>query len=330
MPTLYVTTPGARVEKEYRRLIVTKDDELLFRIPLFRVDQVVLVGSVGVTTPAMQALLRQGTGLAVISSSGKLLGRLVPPTLKNIALRQLQYLRGRDMKFCLEVSRQFIYGKLRNAAAMTARMRRTHPEVDPQISSKLRQAIKSLDKADDLAALRGMEGRAARLYFLAYRQSLHTDWQFGPRSHHPPKDEVNALLGLAYTLLHENLITALEVVGLDPYEGYLHADKYGRPALALDLMEEFRHLIADSVVLNLVNRRILSPQDFVEAANSIRLKPHALKKFFIAYQRRIQTEVWHPVYLKRLTYQKCFEVQARLLRKVIEGKELIYQPFITR
>lgn len=330
MATLYVTTPGARIEKEYRRLVVVKEDDLLYRIPIFRISQVVLVGSVGITTPAMQALLLNNIGMTIINHSGKLLGRLVPPTMKNIPLRQKQYQRGQDEAFCLALSKTFIYGKLRNAATMAARMRRGHPEIDEAISKKLRQALASVHNADDLASLRGIEGRAARLYFLAFRQALSADWSFGSRSHHPPGDEVNALLGLSYTLLHQDMVTALEIVGLDPYEGYLHADKYGRPALALDLMEEFRHIIADSVVLGLINRRVLKPDDFHIVAKGFQLKSHALRKYFKSYQHRIQTEVIHPVYQHRLSYQKCFEVQARLLRKVIEGAEETYQPFISR
>jgi len=330
MPTLYITTPGARVEKEYKRIIVTKDDELLFRIPLFRVEQIVLVGSVGITTPALQALLLNGTSLTIITHSGRLLGRLVPPTLKNIALRQKQYECGRDPFFCLKASSQFIYGKIRNAATLVARMRRSHAGVDQLLSAKLRSILKQVRTVDSLASLRGLEGRAARLYFLAFRQCLNQDWQFGNRSHHPPKDEINALLGLAYTLLHDNLFTALEVVGLDPYEGYLHADRYGRASLALDLMEEFRHIVADSVVLQLVNRNVLKPKDFVYSEQGYRLKSDALQKFFQAYQRRIQTEVLHPIYGTRLSYQKSFEVQARLLRKVIEGEAETYTPFILR
>jgi CRISPR-associated protein Cas1 len=330
MPTLYVTTPGARVEKEYRRLIVAKDDELIFRIPLFRVDQIVLVGSVGVTTPALQALLREGVGLTLISRSGKLLGRLVPPTLKNIALRQKQYHCGQAPDFCLEVSKAFITGKVRNAGVIVSRLRRRHEGIAPDISDKLHTIRRQINTAKDLAILRGLEGRAARLYFLAFRQSLREDWDFGRRTHHPPKDQVNALLGLAYTLLHENMITALEVVGLDPYEGFLHADKYGRPALALDIMEEFRHIIADSVVMRLVNKKILTPDDFATEGKGYCLKHHALAKFFRDYQHRIQTEVKHPTFGKKLSYQKCFEVQARQLRKVIEGQVKVYQPFITR
>ena len=330
MPTLYVTTPGARIEKEYKRIIVVKDDELLFRIPLFRIDQIVLVGSVGITTPAMQALLHNGTGLTIINHSGRLLGRLMPPTLKNIYLRQRQYQRGEESTFCLELAKAFIYGKIRNAATMVTRMRRRHQEIDQSISIRLRQVLKLIKQIDTIDSLRGLEGRAARLYFLAFRQCLHPDWKFGKRSHHPPRDQVNALLGLTYTLLHENILTALEVVGLDPYAGYLHTEKYGRPALALDLMEEFRHIIADSVVLQLVNRRILTPTDYVAENGNFYLKKHALRKYFKGYQHRIQTEVIHPQYQKKLSYQKIFEVQARLLRKVIEGEEESYTPFLSR
>lgn len=216
MATLYVTTPGAYVEKEYQQILVTVDDEIILRVPLFRITQIVLVGHVGITIPAMQALLRNSIGLSIITRQGKLLGRLVPPMVKNITLRQKQYKRAQDDTFCLSISRAFIYGKIRNAAAMISRLRRNHPEVTEEISEKLRQALDDINAVDDLASLRGVEGRAARLYFLGFRQALRQGWQFAKRSHHPPGDEINALLGLAYTLLHENMITALEVVGLDP------------------------------------------------------------------------------------------------------------------
>jgi CRISPR-associated protein Cas1 len=330
MATLYVTTPGARIEKEYKRLLVTKDDEVLLRVPAFRVSQVVLVGSVGVTTPAMQFLLRNNINLTLISRSGKLLGRLVPPTLKNIMLRQQQYARGQDPSFCLAVSKAIITGKVRNAGVIVSRLRRQRGGIPSDISEKLHKIRRQIETAENLETLRGFEGKAARLYFLAFRQVLPPEWQFGSRSHHPPRDAVNALLGLAYTLLHENMTTALEVAGLDPYEGYLHMDKYGRPALALDLMEEFRHIIADLVVLRLINKRILKPDDFEEEGEGYHLAQRGLSKFFSAYQYRIQTEVTHPTYGRKLSYQKIFEVQARLLRKVIEGLEESYQPFILK
>jgi len=329
MATLYVTTPGAYIEKEYKRILITKDDEVILRVPLFRVSRLVLVGSVGITLQAMQALLWHNVGLTLITRQGKLLGRLVPPTVKNIVLRQRQYERGKDDQFCLAVSRKFIYGKVRNSATMISRLRRSHPEIEEEISVKLRKALDDIDQVDDLASLRGIEGSAARLYFLGFRQAIRRGWQFEKRSHHPPEDEINALLGLAYTLLHENIITALEIVGLDPYDGFLHADKYGRPALALDLMEEFRSIIADSVVLNLVNRGMITPNDFIVEGKRYTLQKKGLDDFFHAYQNRIQTEVIHPFNRHRLSYQKIFEVQAAGLRKAIEGEEE-YHPFLSR
>ena len=154
---------------------------------------------------------------------------------------------------------------------------------------------------------------------------------FEKRTRRPPKDPANALLSLGYTLLTNNLMTACEVVGLDPYDGFFHADKYGRPALALDLVEEFRGLIVDSVVMNVVNRGMLKASDFEPGpGRGVYLKPKAMKTFFKSYSARLNTEVVHPLVERRLSYQKCFEVQARLLRDTMEGKRQEYLPFLTK
>jgi CRISPR-associated protein Cas1 len=146
----------------------------------------------------------------------------------------------------------------------------------------------------------------------------------------PPGDPVNAMLSLGYTLLGHNMMTALEVVGLDPYDGFFHADKYGRPALALDLVEEFRSVIVNSVVLTVVNKRMLTPDDFRPGRKGgVILRRSGLREFLSQYTARLQTEVIHPLAGRRLTYQKCFEVQARLMRKVIEGQAEAYSPFLT-
>jgi CRISPR-associated protein Cas1 len=154
---------------------------------------------------------------------------------------------------------------------------------------------------------------------------------FEKRARRPPPDPINAMLSLGYTLLTENLYAALTIVGLDPHNGFFHADAYGRPALALDLVEEFRGIVADSVVLTLVNKRMVDEHDFEPSEDGgVRLKDHALRRFLRQYHQRLQTEVIHPLVGRRLTYQKCFEVQARLLRKVIEGSAAEYLPFRTR
>jgi CRISPR-associated protein Cas1 len=331
MATLYVTEQGARVEKEYRRFLVTKEDEVLLAVPAAQVDHVVLVGNVGVTTPALLAMLREGVGLSLVSQAGELRGRLMPPTGRNILLRHQQYDRARDPAFCLALSRAFVGGKLRNYRSLARRMARERPQVDAQPIARLSDCIRRLREVADMAALLGVEGEGSRAYFAVFRQALKPGMTFARRTRRPPKDPLNALLSLGYTLLTDNLVTACEVVGLDPYDGLFHGDKYGRPALALDLVEEFRGVVVDSVVMNMVNRAMLDEGDFEPgAAQGVYLKPKAMKEFFVQYTARLNTEVRHPLAGRPLSYQKCFEVQARLLRQVIEGRRETYQPFLTR
>ena len=331
MPTLYVTEPGAQIEKEYGRFLVTKGDDVLLAVPAVRVSQIVLVGSVDVTTPALSALLRDGIGLTLISATGELLGRLVPAESRHIPLRHAQYDRARDPAFCLTVSRGYVRGKLHNCLRLAQRWARTRPQVEALHIERIAQMAPGVAEAPDLETLRGLEGQASRSYFAAFRQALQREAGFEKRVRRPPTDPVNALLSLGYTFLTDNLMTACEIVGLDPYDGFFHADKYGRPALALDLMEEFRAVVVDSAVLNLVNRHILTAADFQSApGGGVRLKQAGMREFCRHYSARINTPVIHPSIGRRLTYQKCFEVQAQALRQVIEGKQKEYVPFTTR
>lgn len=331
MATLYVTEQGARIEKEYKRLLVTKDDEVLLRVPLSRVSDVVLVGRSGATTPALLALLDAGIGLAFVSRSGALRGRLVPPMPKNIPLRHQQYARAQDETFCLEVARAIVGGKLRNQRTLALRLCRSRTGLDESPIERIDRAIKGAKVADDLDSLRGLEGAGAQAYFQIFRHALSEEWDFEKRVRRPPGDPVNAMLSLGYTLVGHSLMSAIEVVGLDPYDGFFHADKYGRPALALDLVEEFRSVIVDSVVLTVVNKGILDLNDFRPGPKGgVLLTQRGLRQFLAQYSARLQTEIIHPWAGRRLTYQKCFEVQARIMRKVIEGKAENYRPFRIR
>jgi CRISPR-associated protein Cas1 len=331
MATMYVTEPGARIEKDYQRILVTKDDQVLMRAPMARISHVVLVGRVGVTTPALHALLRGGVGLSLVNHAGRLCGRLMPPTGKNIPRRHAQYARAQDAGFCFEVGRAIVGGKLRNQRTLARRICREHPEIDESPIEEIAAAIQALDSAADLAEVRGQEGCGARAYFRVLRQAIPESWGLERRARRPPPDPANALLSLGYSLLTQDLICAAEIVGLDPYDGFFHADKHGRPALALDLEEEFRSLIVDSVVLTLINKELLATDDFVpDTRGGVRLKREALKTFFQQYGKRIHTRVTHPTIGRRLTYQQCFEVQARFLAKVIEREKAIYVPFLTR
>lgn len=168
-------------------------------------------------------------------------------------------------------------------------------------------------------------------YFGVLRQALKDDLEFEKRVRRPPTDPVNALLSLGYTLLTHNLFAAAEIAGMDPYDGFFHADKYGRPALALDLTEEFRGVVVDSAVMNVINRHILDRKDFRPGPEEgVYLTPKGWREFVGQYQRRLNTRVRHPYYGRRLTYQQCFEVQARLLAKVVKGELDEYPPFLTK
>ena len=331
MATLYVTEPGARIEKEYRRLLVTKDDDTLLAVPLGRVSEVVLVGTVGATTPALLMLLDEGIPLSFVTRSGKLRGRLAPPSPKNLPLRHAQYDRARDPAFCLAVGRAIVDGKLRNSRALAYRIRRARPQIAAEWLERIERAVEAVAQAGDLDTLRGVEGSAAKAYFEVLRQALRPEMTFEKRTRRPPRDPANALLSLGYTLLTQNLITACEVVGLDPYDGFFHADKYGRPALALDLVEEFRGPVVDSVVQLVVNKRVVGPGDFEEGREGgIYLSNRGLRKFLEQYTHRLNTEIVHPYHERRLTYQRVFEVQARLLAKTIQGELDRYVPFRVR
>lgn len=338
MPTLYVTEPGARIEKEYKRILVmSKDEEVLFSAPLVHVTDVVIVGSVGVTTQAMLSLLEAGVSFSIVSRAGKLLGRLMPPSEGNIFLRREQYKRAADPSFCFPVAKSIVMGKLKNQLTFTRRLCRTHPGIPKTSIEKITTAIKKAEAEESLDGLRGHEGIGAKAYFTIFRAALNKEWTFPKRSRRPPADPANALLSLGYSLLTQNMMTALEVAGLDPYDGFFHADVYGRPALALDLVEEFRSVIVDSVALTLINNRIITPDEFEpspqpspEGRGGVLLKPRALKKFLAKYNTRLQTTVLHQQAERAITYQKYFEAQAWQLRRLIEGKAQVYEPFLTK
>ncbi len=332
MPTLYVIEPGARLEKEYGRLLVTKADEILFRVPIQRVTQVVLVGRVGVTTPALHALLQQAVPLLLVNRSGRLKGRLQPPLAANLPLRQQQYRRNDDASFCLSLAQEIVAAKIQNQRTLALRLVRRRPDIEGVALPKLKAAIGQAQQAPNLQTLLGIEGLAARRYFHIYRQAFAAQWQFNKRTRRPPKDPVNALLSLGYTFLTQSMVTALEAVGLDPYLGYLHTEKYGRPSLALDLVEEFRTPIVDSLVLDLLNHKLIKSNGFEHgsAAEGTRLTPRSFRTFLRKYSNKLESTFQSRELGRKISYRKLFEVQARQLSRIVQGKETTYRPFRLR
>ena len=296
MATLYVTEPGARIEKEHQTVLVTKDDVVLRRVPLVRISEIVLIGRVGVTTPALHSLLRHNIGLTLLARQGKLLGRLAPAINKNIPLRHLQYERAKDPEFCLTLSRSIVLAKLCNQRTLARRMAREREIDEESHFERMDQAVKEARAAPDISTLMGYEGSGARTYFQFLSAIIPADWGFTKRVRRPPKDPINAMLSLGYVLLGHAIMSALEVTALDPYDGFFHSDRYGRPALALDLAEEFRSVIVDSVVLTIVGKKMLTPDDFrAGPAGACYLRRAALQEFLTEFSERLETRVQHPV-----------------------------------
>lgn len=333
MPTLYVVETGAQIEKEYHRLLVTKEDEVLLRVPLQQVTHVVIVGMAGVTTPALHALLEQGVPLLFVKRGGELAGKLLPPTSPNIPLRQAQHRRDGEEAFRRRTASAIVSAKLHNQRVLALRILRRGVPAPAGALDDLRAAERSVEPEMALESLLGVEGSGARAYFSIYRQAFDPSWCFEDRNRRPPRDPVNGLLSLGYSFLTHALMTALEIIGLDPYLGIFHTEKYGRPALALDLVEEFRAPVVDSLTMGLINRRLLQEDDFEPDPASpagIRLTDKGLRVFVREFSDRLESEIHIRGVKKPLTYRKVFEIQARRLARAISGEEKVYRPFLAR
>lgn len=337
MPTLYVIEPGAQVEKEYHHLLVTKEDEVLLRVPIQQVSQVVLVGMVGITTPALHTLLTQGVPLLLVQRNGDLRGRLLPPTSSNFILRRAQYERELQEDFRLRIATAIVSAKLHNQRVLALRiLRRKGAVFKEETANELKQLRLLEQKAkqsQDLESLLGWEGAGAKAYFSIYGKAFDPLWEFNHRNRRPPRDPINALLSLGYTFLTHALMSALEIAGLDPYWGIYHQEKQGRPALALDLVEEFRAPFVDSLVMGLVNRRLIKPGDFEWEPPSefgVCLKDEALRVFLREFGDRLESEVHLQGVKKPLSYRKIFEIQAHRMARAISGEAEEYQPFLAR
>ncbi|HEU0115087.1 MAG TPA: CRISPR-associated endonuclease Cas1 [Thermomicrobiales bacterium] len=332
MPSLYLTEQGARLSIEAGRLLATQGDDVLLSVPATRVDQVVIVGNVGVTTPALGFLLDRRIPLVFLTAGGAFRGRLASDPSRNMEARRRQYARADDAAFCLAVGRAIVAGKIRNCRTLCLRLDASNAD-PPAVAAadELRSLLAEVGGAATTAALMGIEGRAARAYFAVFRHFLRPPWEFARRARRPPPDPVNALLSLLYTLLHESCYAALEAAGLDPACGFLHAPRPGRASLALDLMEEFRPLVADSVALTLLNKRMLRPADFrSDGQGGVVLAHDGWRAVAEQYGRRLRTQVRPPGLERRVTYQKLLEAQSRQLKRAIAGEAATYAPFLAK
>ncbi len=333
MSTLYLTQQDSVLRKEDERLRVTLKGETLLDLPMLKVSQVVVMGRVTVTPHTVAALMERNVHLTYLTEYGRYIGRIEPAFSKNSLLRRAQYAASFDEHRTLTLARGFVLGKLANLRVTLLRAARNSDglNVDNAIEA-IRGAEQRAERADELDVLRGHEGEGSAAYFGVFDHLIKADgFSFTKRVRRPPTDPINALLSFGYALLANDVHAAVNVLGFDPYCGYLHADRYGRPSLALDLMEEFRPLVVDAVVLSCLNKRILQREDFAVGLGEVHnLSPEGRKKFLVQYEERKQTEIQHPIFEYKATYQRCFELQARILAKTIQGELERYEPFVVR
>ena len=286
---LYLTEQGAVLRKAGDRLLVEKEDEVLLDLPYHKLESVLLFGNVQVTTQAMAELLEKGVTLSLFSRQGMYRGALSPARGKNIELRVAQFEAYRDTARALALAKAIVQAKIANGLAVLNRYREKN-EVSADFDARrdsLAQTLASVTGAENVAAADGFEGAAAHAYFDCLMEFNRSAMKWPGRKKHPSTDPLNALLSLVYTLIMHELAGLIEGVGLDPYLGFLHQVDYGRPSLALDLMEAFRHPVADRLVLTLVNKQMLGEEDFRSGGErpGVFLTPPAMKRFFAEYER---------------------------------------------
>jgi len=337
---LYLNTQGLRVGKSGFVLKLQEKEKIVQEVRINEICQLSLLGNVQLSTQAVQALCEQEVPVCYFSQGGWFYGVTHGLGVKNIYLRREQFRMADIPGFCLRLSRALVAGKIRNQRTM---LQRNHIEPPRAALNLLKNMQEDAEHAESLEELLGIEGNGARAYFQHFQGMIKLDeaasardsaaeftFDFNQRNRRPPRDPVNALLSLAYSVLAKDLTIVCNTVGFDPFLGYYHQPRYGRASLALDLMEPFRPLIADSAVLSAINTRMITVRDFVRAGNSVALTADGRKAFFRAYEQRMDSLVTHPIFGYRINYRRVLEIQARLLARVLTGELATYPVFTTR
>lgn len=342
MATYYVREQGAVISKQDQRLRVTKDNALVHDIPLHQLDQLIVMGNVQLTTQAVATLLKSQVDVVFMSLGGRIHGRLLSDDSKyaELRLRQLQVMS--DPAASLEIARRIVLGKLANQLGLLQRLPLNAQNAKEQNALVTQRpflaAIRGIPDmsskaalADNPDSLRGFEGKAGAYYWPAYRIFLADRMGFKERLYFPPPDPINALLSFCYALLQKDVTAAVRLVGLDPYLGCFHTVQYGRPSLVLDLMEEFRPVVVDPLVLRLVNLGTIKERDFQRGTGDhkpLHLTDAAVRRVLQAYEERATGPAAYPLTGEQTSMRRCFELQARQLARVLKAEAAEYVPFV--
>lgn len=332
---LYVQARGAKVAKKGETLEISVDDKPVQSVRLADISQLAILGQVYVTTPTLQELMSREIPISWHSFGGWFTGHTVGVGHKNVEIRTAQYRASFDPQSCLRLAKGLVAAKIQNQKTL---LRRNWKDgaVPEAIMDGFQSDQRGVQRAGDLGELLGTEGQAAARYFGNFSQMISRGdddslrFDFEKRNRRPPTDPVNALLSYGYSLLVRAWTIALTAVGFDAYRGFYHQPRYGRPALALDMMEPFRPLIADSSVIQAINNGEVRPSDFISVAGSVALTEDGRKRFIATFERRMGQEITHPLFGYRVSYRRLLELQARLLSRYLLGEISEYPNFTTR
>lgn len=353
MATLYLTEQQTLVKKDGDTLLVSIPADQAagrpkrdVRVPLMKIDRVVVQGNATLTSPAIAALMERRADVTFLDAYGRFQGQLTPPFSKNGRLRLAQTAAHVEGARRVALARSFVGGKLHNMRTMLQRANRKRESDDIGAAVEMLRRLAAeaavlplpdgpLDPAQPqrdspYGRLQGIEGAGTAAYFGCFRHVINEPGLFNGRTRRPPRDPANALLSYGYTILMHQVASAVSAVGLDPYVGYLHGSQYGKPALALDLMEEFRPLVVDSVVWSVFNTGMLGAGDFVVEMGAYRLTDKGRRTFLTRLEERLEETITHPIFNYKASYRRCLELQARLLAKTLTGEIPAYPPFVTR
>jgi CRISPR-associated protein Cas1 len=333
---LYVTTPEAFLSLDGENIVIKKDENVAMRVPLHNLENVVCFSYPGASPALMGACAERNVGLCFLTPHGRFLARVVGKVRGNVLLRKTQYQLSENEEYSVKIAASFLIGKLSNCRKVIERALRDHAMlIDVQAlsaaSASLKESLKAVQDCRTIYDLMGFEGSAAKIYFGVFDQLFflqRKDLFLKERSRRPPLDNLNALLSFLYTLLTSEVSSALETVGLDPYVGFLHQDRPGRPSLALDLMEELRPVFADRLALSLINRQQINGKGFTQKeSGGILMDDDTRKKVLMAWQERKKEEIVHPFLKERIAFGLIPYIQALLLARHLRGDLDAYPPF---
>jgi CRISPR-associated protein Cas1 len=334
LSTLYLSEQGSYLSYSQKRLMVKKGEEVIMELPAIKIQQVIVFGQCGVTTPALDFCLRASIPISFLSVHGSYYGRLTPPTAKQVTLHQQQFQKSQDTSFALNIAKSFVDGKIHNQRVLLQRRhwRQNDSELESSINF-LSEMQKKAQSATTLDELRGYEGTSSAEYFRVFGLLLDDSFDFEKRIKHPPTDPVNALLSFGYTLLFQNIYSLVESHGLHPYCGHLHALRDGHPALVSDLIEEFRAPVVDSLVVYLINSHIIKPEHFEKnngAQKPCLLTNEARKTFVAQFENKMLTTLNHPQTNYTVDYRRLIALQITELAQCIRGERESYRPMKVR